>query len=85
VYIVIGLQEVQDTLLLVCIDSGDSGSAFDECLTAMPHRAALRSAFSGAGSLQEEVDQRQHKQAQAKAQTAFETLGDPGMHAEGAA
>ena len=49
----------------------------------MPYRAALGSALSGAGALQEEVDQRQHQQAQAETQTAFETLGDPCLHTEG--
>ena len=59
------------------------GSAFDGRTTVTTYRAALRSALSGAGALQEEVDQRQHKQAQAQAQTAFETVGYPGLHSEG--
>jgi hypothetical protein len=44
------------------------------------HRAPLGSALRGAGALQEEVNQCQHQQSQAEAQTALQTFGDPRLH-----
>lgn len=82
-YIVVRLHERHDASLpYICILTTHALHLM-ECTTLMPYRAAVRSALSGAGTLQEEVDQRKYKQAQAQAQTAFETLGDPGLHADG--